>query len=88
MRYTTMSWGCCMFLFFITVTSLYFFVFFRIASLLRLHIPLLYALIIPTVFHEWYYTHTLLANGIWYAMLAVVAVSWVITIARKVREWI
>ena len=58
------------------------------AGALRLGVPFLYALIIPTLFHEWYYTHTLLANGIWYAMLVAVAVSWVITIARKVREWI
>lgn len=61
---------------------------FRFVGALRLGVPLLYSLIIPTIFHEWYYSHTALANGIWYAMLAAVAVSWVITIARKVREWI
>lgn len=60
---------------------------FRLAGVFRLGIPLLYALIVPTIFHEWYYTHTLLANGIWYAMLALVAVSWVISIVQKVREW-
>ena len=61
---------------------------FRVAGVLRLGVPLLYSLIIPTIFHEWYYAHTLLANGIWYAMLAAVALSRLITIARKVREWI
>lgn len=61
---------------------------FRLAGVFRLGIPLIYALIVPTIFHEWYYTRTALANGIWYAMLVAVAVSWVITIARKVREWI
>lgn len=70
------------------VIVMFFVLLFRVAKALKLGIPLLYALIIPTLFHKWYYTHTALANGIWYAMLAVVAVSWVITIARKVREWI
>lgn len=59
---------------------------FRIAAILRLSIPLLYALIVPTLFHEWYYAHYALANGIWYAMLVLVAVSWVVSIVQKVRE--
>ena len=70
------------------VIIMFFALLFQFAGVLRLGVPLLYALIIPTIFHKWYYTHTALANGIWYAMLAAVAVSWVITIARKVREWI
>ena len=60
---------------------------FRVAGVFRLGIPLLYALIVPTLFHEWYYAHYTLANGIWYAMLALVAVSWVVSLAQKVREW-
>lgn len=28
---------------------------FRLAAVFRLTIPLVYALIVPTVFHEWYY---------------------------------
>lgn len=67
---------------------MFFTLLFQFAGALRLGIPLLYALIVPTLFHEWHYAHTALANGMWYAMLATVAVSWVITIARKVREWI
>ena len=61
---------------------------FRVAGVLRLGIPLLYALIVPTLFHEWYYAHYTIANVIWYAMLVLVAVSWVVSIVRKVREWL
>ena len=57
----------------------YFFAFFillfRIAGKLRLSQPLLYALVVPTIFHEWHYANQLLANGIWHGMLALVAVS-------------
>lgn len=56
---------------------------FRIAGVLRLSVPLLYAMIVPTVFHGWYYAHTGLATGIWYALLGLVAVSWVATIVRR-----
>ena len=58
---------------------------FRIAGALRLSIPLLYALIVPTLCHEWYYAHTGLATGIWYAMLGLVAVSWIMSIAQRIR---
>ena len=57
----------------------------RVAGVLRLSIPLLYAMIVPTVFHGWYYAHTELATGIWYALLGLVAVSWVVSVVRRVR---
>ena len=60
----------------------------KTASALRLGIPLLYALIVPTVFHEWFYANYTLAYGIWYAMIAFVVLSWVVTILRRVREWL
>ena len=60
----------------------------KAASALRLGIPLLYALIVPTVFHEWFYANYTLAYGIWYALIALVALSWVVTILRRVREWL
>lgn len=66
----------------------FFILLFRVAGVLRLGIPLLYALIVPTIFHEWYYAHYTLANGIWYAMLVLVAVSWVVSIVQKVQEWL
>jgi hypothetical protein len=34
---------------------------FQLASLLRLSVPLAYALIVPTLFHSWYYAHYLCA---------------------------
>lgn len=65
----------------------FFILLFRFAGVLRLGIPLLYALIVPTIFHEWYHTHCTIANGIWYTMLALAAVSWVVSLVRKVRKW-
>ena len=60
----------------------------KAASVLRLGIPLLYALIVPTVFHEWFYANYDLAYWIWYALIAFVVLSWVLTILRRVREWL
>jgi hypothetical protein len=57
----------------------------RYAGVLRLTIPLLYALVAPTVFHSWFYAHYTLAYGIWYGMLGLVALSWVVTIVRRLR---
>lgn len=68
------------------IVILGFSILFRVAGLLRLSIPLLYALIVPTMFHGWYYAHYTLANGIWYAMLVLVAVSWAFSIFRWVRN--
>ena len=58
---------------------------FRLAAVFRLTIPLVYALIVPTVFHEWYYANQTLANVIWYALLAAVVLSWVVSLVRKVQ---
>ena len=60
-------------------------IFLYIAGFFRLTIPLLYALLVPTLFHEWYYAHQTLAEGIWYAMLMMVALSWVVTIVKRVK---
>jgi hypothetical protein len=57
----------------------------RYAGVLRLTIPLLYALVMPTVFHSWFYAHYTLAYGILYGMLGLVALSWVVTIVRRLR---
>ena len=38
----------------------------RYAGVLRLTIPLLYAFLVPTIVHKWYYAHQALADGIWY----------------------
>ena len=56
----------------------------RLAAVFRLSIPLLYALVVPTLFSGWYYSYYTLANAIWYVMLAVTLLSWVYTLVRKI----
>ena len=73
-----------MFAIIITIALMGFSILFQVAGALRLSIPLLYALIVPTLCHEWYYAHTGLATGIWYAMLGVVAVSWMVSIVKRI----
>ena len=58
---------------------------FRLEAVFRLTIPLLYALIVPTVFHEWYHSNQQLGDLIGYMLLAAVALSWVISLVRKIR---
>ena len=57
---------------------------FRLAAVFRLTIPLLYALIVPTLFHDWFYSHQALTEGIWYVLLGLVLLSWVISLIRKI----
>ena len=59
-------------------------VLFHAASLLHLGLPLLYALIVPTLFSGWYYSHYALANGIWYALIVLGLISWGVSLARKI----
>ena len=58
----------------------------RLASALRLTIPVLYALIAPTLFHGWYVSHTALAYGIGWMLFALAMLSWVLSAANRVRE--
>ena len=60
----------------------------RLAIRLRLGIPLLYALGMLTVFHGWYQAHTALADGIFFALVGLAALSWVVTAAREVYGWL
>ena len=55
----------------------------RLALKLRLGIPLLYSVLMLTVFHGWYQAHAALADGILFAMVSLVALSWVVTLVRK-----
>ena len=57
---------------------------FRLAAVFRLTIPLLYALIVPTLFHDWFNSHQALAEGIWYVLLGLVLLSWVISLIWKI----
>ena len=59
---------------------------FRIAIKLRLSIPLVYLVLMLTVFQPWYRTHTALADGIFLVMLGCVMLSWIISFVRFVRR--
>jgi len=51
-------------------------------------LPLLYALLVPTLFSGWYYSHYALANGIWYALIVLGLISCIVSLVRKVRRMI
>ena len=59
----------------------------RVISLLRLTIPLGYAVAVSLCFGEWYYAHEVLGDSIFFVLLGTVALSWVISIVRKIRAW-
>ena len=59
---------------------------FRLALKLRLGIPMLYAILILTVFHGWYQAHTALADSIFFAMVGLAALSWVVTLLRRLWD--
>ena len=56
---------------------------FRLALKLRLGIPMLYAVLMLTVFHGWYQAHIALADGIFFGLVALAALSWVVTLLRR-----
>ena len=58
----------------------------RIAMKLRLSIPLVYLVLMLTVFQPWYRTHTALADGIFLVMLGCVTLSWIISLIRFARR--
>ena len=58
----------------------------RLALKLRLGIPMLYAVLMLTAFHGWYQAHTALADGIFFALVGLAALSWVVTLFRRLWE--
>ena len=58
----------------------------RLAAKLRLTVPLLYALIAPTVFHGWFYANHTLASAIGYGLFGLAALSWAVTLMGRVRD--
>jgi hypothetical protein len=58
----------------------------RVASALGLTIPLLYGLLAPTLFSEWFHANQQLAEGIGWALLGFVALTWVLSIVRKIAR--
>lgn len=59
----------------------------RLVSLLRLTIPLGYAIVVSLCFGEWYHAHEALGDGIFFALLTLAALSWIISLVRKIRAW-
>lgn len=59
---------------------------FRLTAALGLTIPLLYGLLAPTLFSKWFYANQPLAEGIGYALLALVALSWLISLISKIVQ--
>jgi len=55
----------------------------RLALKLRLGIPMLYAVLMLTVFHGWYQAHAALADSIFFALVGLAALSWVVTLLRR-----
>ena len=58
----------------------------RIAIRLRLSIPLVYLVLMLTVFQPWYRVHTTLADGIFLALVGCTVLSWIISLVRFVRR--
>ena len=58
----------------------------RIAIRLRLSIPLVYLVLMLTVFQPWYRAHTAPADGIFLVMLGCVMLSWIISLVRFARR--
>jgi len=58
----------------------------RLALKLRLGVPLLYSVLMLTIFHGWYQANAALADGILFAMVGLAALSWVVTLARRLWE--
>ena len=58
----------------------------RIAMKLRLSIPMLYLVLMLTVFQPWYRAHTALADEFFLVMLGCVMLSWLISFVRFVRR--
>ena len=60
----------------------------RLTQALRLSMPLLYGVLVITVFRPWYLAHTALADCIFLVLVGLAALSWVVSLIRKVRELI
>ena len=58
----------------------------RIAMKLRLSIPLVYLVLMLTVFQPWYRAHMALADGIFLALVGCVMLSWIISFVQFVRR--
>ena len=72
---------CCVY---IVITCLVLLI--KVVAALRLTVPVLYALMVPVLFPDWYYAHEALGDSIFFVLLGFVVLSWIITIVRKAQE--
>ena len=70
----------------LTACFSFLFLLFRVELKLRLSIPLVYLVLMLTVFQPWYRAHMALADGIFLVMLGCVMLSWIISLVRFVRR--
>ena len=56
----------------------------RLVSALGLSVPIMYGILAPTLFYDWFHSHQQLAEGIGWALIALVAVSWIISLIRRI----
>lgn len=61
-------------------------IFQKIISVLRLTIPFIYMVVVLAAFPDWYNENMALGDGIGIALLVGVAISWIVTFVRKIRE--
>ena len=73
--------------FFMLCTGLFLLpILFRLALKLRLGIPMLYAVLALTVLHDWTRANPALADGIFFALVTLAALSWVVTLLRRLWD--
>ena len=53
-----------------------------IVVFLRLQLPVVYLMLFPTIFRPWYLAHTQWAERGFYGLVALTALSWLVTLAR------
>ena len=58
----------------------------RLTQALRLSVPMLYGVLVITLFRPWYLAHTALSDGIFFVLVGLVALSWMVSLIRKVWE--
>ena len=59
---------------------------FRLAAMTRLGIPLLYTIVLAFIFPSWAHEHQELSMWILYGLLALVAISWIVSLVKKIRQ--
>ena len=58
----------------------------RLTQALRSSVPMLYGVLVITLFRPWYLAHTALADGIFFVLVGLVVLSWMVSLIRVVRE--